>query len=118
MPSNTLSADVPTLGWWFGGPEPNSRSVPIWSKLVDNMGAAFRARLEKDPLMNQSGLIVDTPSAFTNATLGQTKDNRSRYPLLQQAVDVFDGKSPRSVSLWCSLGTGPDVSVQIFRSVS
>lgn len=92
MPSNTLSADVPTLGWWFGGQEPTSRSVPIWSKLIDNMGEAYRARLEKDPLLGQSGLFIDTPSAFTNATLGQTKENRSRYPLLQQAVEVFDGE--------------------------
>lgn len=88
---------MPTLGWWYGGQEPTTRGVPIWTKLIENMGGAYRARLEKDPLLVHSGLFLDTPSAFTNPTLGQTKENRTRYPLLQQAVEAFDGRCSCSV---------------------
>ncbi|TXT15651.1 hypothetical protein VHUM_00154 [Vanrija humicola] len=91
VPSNTLSADVPTLGWWYGGLEPTTRGLPIWTKLVAAMGDAWAARCAKDPAVLASGLFVDAPSSFTNPTLGQTKENpKARYPLLTQAVEAFE----------------------------
>lgn len=94
LPSNTLSADVPTLGWWYGQLEPTTRGVPIWSKIVTAMGDVWSERWRKDPLLAASGLFVDAPSGFANPLLGQTKDDRSRYPLLTQAIDAFDSGLP------------------------
>lgn len=40
-----------------------------------------------------SGLVVDTSSAFTNATLGTRKDDpKARYSLVSHAIDTFDSK--------------------------
>jgi hypothetical protein len=40
-----------------------------------------------------SGLVVDTSSAFTNATLGTRKDDpKARYSLVSHAIDAFDSK--------------------------
>ncbi|BEI81932.1 hypothetical protein CcaverHIS002_0210920 [Cutaneotrichosporon cavernicola] len=90
LPSNTQSADVPTLGWWYGALEPSSRGTPIWHKLVTSMAEAWRARCTEDPNVSHSGLFIDAPSAFANPATGQTKEDRSRYPLLRAAVEAFD----------------------------
>lgn len=90
LPSNTQSADVPTLGWWYGSLEPTTRGQPIWTKIVSAMGDAWRSRCAADANVAASGLFIDAPSAFTNPSTGQTKEDKSRYPLLRQATNVFD----------------------------
>ncbi len=50
VPANTLSADVPTLGWWYGHLEPTNRGTDTWRKLVTSMGERWRERCEKDPI--------------------------------------------------------------------
>ncbi|CAK9782848.1 hypothetical protein CC85DRAFT_120653 [Cutaneotrichosporon oleaginosum] len=90
LPSNTQSADVPTLGYWYGALEPTSRGAPIWHKLVASMSEAWRARCAEDANVAHSGLFIDAPSAFTNPATGQTKEDRTRYPLLRAAIASFD----------------------------
>ncbi|WVR07435.1 hypothetical protein IAU60_004476 [Kwoniella sp. DSM 27419] len=90
-PSNMLSADVPTVGWWLGALEPTNKNADVWKVLVEQMGQGWRRRCEKDKMVAASGLIVDTSSAFTNALLGTRKDDpKARYSLVTQAVEVFD----------------------------
>ncbi|CAD6578790.1 MAG: Cleavage polyadenylation factor subunit clp1 [Tremellales sp. Tagirdzhanova-0007] len=87
VPASTLSADVATLGWWYGHLEPANRGTDIWRKLVTTMGERWRERCEKDPI----GLFVDTSSAFTNPMLGTRKDDpKARYSLLAQAIECFE----------------------------
>ncbi|WVQ99907.1 hypothetical protein IAU59_007050 [Kwoniella sp. CBS 9459] len=89
-PSNTLSADVSTIGWWLGALEPTNRNAEVWRALVDRMGAAWEKRCEKDKVALASGLVVDTSSAFANAMLGTKKeDPKARYSLITQAVEAF-----------------------------
>ncbi|OCF37831.1 mRNA cleavage and polyadenylation factor Clp1 [Kwoniella heveanensis BCC8398] len=89
-PSNMLSADVPTIGWWLGALEPTNKNAEVWRALVERMGAAWRKRCEKDKIALASGLIVDTSSAFTNPLLGTKKDDpKARYSLVTQAVEAF-----------------------------
>ncbi|KAK4688997.1 polyribonucleotide 5'-hydroxyl-kinase, partial [Tremellales sp. Uapishka_1] len=90
LPSSSLAADVSTLGWWYGSTEPSNKGAEIWRKLVDQMGLRWQERCEKDPMAMASGLIVDTSSAFTNATLGTKKDDpKARYTLVEHAVHAF-----------------------------
>ncbi|WVF72692.1 mRNA cleavage and polyadenylation factor Clp1 [Kwoniella sp. CBS 6097] len=89
-PSNMLSADVPTIGWWLGALEPTNRNTEVWRALVEKMGVAWKQRCEKDKVALASGLIVDTSSAFTNPLLGTKKDDpKARYSLVTQAVEAF-----------------------------
>ncbi|WWC71655.1 uncharacterized protein I206_105613 [Kwoniella pini CBS 10737] len=90
-PSNTLSADIPTIGWWLGGLEPSNKNAEVWKALVDRMGQEWNKRCETDKTALASGLIMDTSSAFTNPLLATKKDDpKARYTLVSQAVDAFD----------------------------
>ncbi|WVW85727.1 hypothetical protein I302_107765 [Kwoniella bestiolae CBS 10118] len=90
-PSNTLSADIPTVGWWLGGLEPTNRNAEVWKVLIERMGEDWKKRCERDKMALASGLIVDTSSAFTNPLLGTKKDDpKARYTLVSQAVEAFD----------------------------
>ncbi|WVQ81929.1 hypothetical protein IAT38_004056 [Cryptococcus sp. DSM 104549] len=90
-PSNTLSADVPTVGWWLGGLEPSNKNSEVWKALVEHLADAWTRRCEKDKKANMSGLLVDTSSAFTVPTLGTKKDDpKARYTLLAHAVEALD----------------------------
>jgi hypothetical protein len=43
-------------------------------------------------LANASGIVIDTPKAFTNPALAVTKeDPKARYPLVKHAVEAFGG---------------------------
>lgn len=90
-PSTTTSADVATVGWWYGQLEPTNRGAPIWTKVVTAMGDAWAERCAKDPLVNTSGLFIDAPSAFANPSLGAQKGDNTRYPLLRHALEAFQG---------------------------
>ncbi|KAK8854866.1 hypothetical protein IAR55_003605 [Kwoniella newhampshirensis] len=91
IPSNTLSADVPTVGWWLGGLEPTNRNAEVWKVLVSAMAQKWRDRCEKDKLAMTSGLFVDTSSAFANPLLGTKKDDpKARYTLVAQAIEAFE----------------------------
>ncbi|ORX38582.1 hypothetical protein BD324DRAFT_621467 [Kockovaella imperatae] len=91
VPANTLGADVPTLGWWYGHPEPSNKGVDLWKKLVAGIGERWKERCAKDPTALASGLFVDTPSAFTNALLGTRKDNpKAKYSLVADAVEQLE----------------------------
>ncbi|EIW67326.1 hypothetical protein M231_02531 [Tremella mesenterica] len=91
LPSSTLAADVSTVGWWYGHTEPSTKGSDIWKKLVSAMGERWKERCAKDPIAAASGLIMDTPSAFTNPTLGTKKDDpKARYALVLQAIQTFD----------------------------
>lgn len=39
-----------------------------------------------------SGLIIDTPTAFTQPSLGAPKGDKTRYGLIQQAAEAFEGE--------------------------
>ncbi|WRT68306.1 uncharacterized protein IL334_005282 [Kwoniella shivajii] len=91
IPSNMLSADVATVGWWLGGLEPTNKNAEVWKVLIENMGSEWKNKCEKDKMALASGLIVDTSSAFTNPLLGTKKDDpKARYSLVDQAVDALD----------------------------
>ncbi|WWD18985.1 hypothetical protein CI109_103442 [Kwoniella shandongensis] len=91
IPSNTLSADVPTVGWWLGGLEPTNRNAEVWKALVSSMAQKWKDRCEQDKLALNSGLFVDTSSAFANPLLGTKKDDpKARYTLVAQAIEAFD----------------------------
>ncbi|WWD02415.1 hypothetical protein V865_000454 [Kwoniella europaea PYCC6329] len=90
-PSNTLSADIPTVGWWLGGLEPTNRNAEVWKVLIERMGEDWKKRCERDKMALASGLTVDTSSAFTNPLLGTKKDDpKARYTLVSQAVEAFE----------------------------
>ncbi|ORY35433.1 hypothetical protein BCR39DRAFT_509714 [Naematelia encephala] len=90
VPSSSTSADVSTLGWWFGHLEPTTRGTDVWRKLVTSVGEAWTKRCDKDVNALASGLIVDTSSAFINPMLGTRKDDpKARYSLVAQAIDTF-----------------------------
>lgn len=87
------------------------------------MGEAWRARCAADPLLAASGLFIDAPSAFTNPTTGQTKEDKSRYPLLRQAVATFDvdlviviGLEKLTIEMQRLLGPGGVKVVQLPKS--
>jgi len=50
IPASTLSADVATLGWWYGHLEPTNRGSDVWRKIVTSIGERWRERCEKDPI--------------------------------------------------------------------
>lgn len=59
VPANTLAGDVPTIGWWYGHPEPTTKGVDVWKKLVDAMAYRWKERCEKDPLSEYiAGLLA------------------------------------------------------------
>ncbi|WWC63199.1 uncharacterized protein I303_105799 [Kwoniella dejecticola CBS 10117] len=90
-PSNTLSADIPTVGWWLGGLEPSNKNAEVWKVLIERMRQDWQKRCERDKMALASGLIIDTSSAFTNPLLATKKDDpKARYTLVSQAVEAFE----------------------------
>ena len=71
----------------------------IWLKSlrIDVLGTLQVCRLSitnADWVVAASGLVMDTSSAFANATLGTRKDDpKARYTLIAQAIHEFQSQS-------------------------
>lgn len=103
---------MPTVGWWYGHLEPTNKGADIWKRLVESIGEKLRDKVAKDQtgrclsgyrcsqadeiLALASGILVDTSSAFTTATLGTRKENpKARYSLLAHAIEALESELPR-----------------------
>jgi hypothetical protein len=59
-----------------------SCSTETLSKLID----------KRDTVVRASGLLIDTPTALTQPTLGAGKGDKTRYGLVLHIAQSFEGK--------------------------
>ncbi|KAG7530491.1 hypothetical protein FFLO_04981 [Filobasidium floriforme] len=91
----TLASDVPTLGWFVGSSEMNTSGMgkmcfPLWRNVVDSMAASWRLRCQTDEIVRTSGLLIDTPTALIQPTLGAGKGDKTRHGLVLQIAAAFE----------------------------
>ncbi|KAG9003471.1 Cleavage polyadenylation factor subunit clp1 [Tulasnella sp. JGI-2019a] len=79
------SALVPMV-FWYGHPDPK-KNQPMMDQAMRNLANAIEERMHLDPITQNSGLYIDTPSSFATAV---RVGSEMKYPLIERCVELFN----------------------------